>query len=81
MTPAMPEATGQARGNSGVYLAGRYEVQVLDSYGLELGLGDCGSIYGKRVASVNASRPPGRWQTYDIEFTAPRFDAAGAKTK
>jgi type 1 glutamine amidotransferase len=80
MTPAMPEATGQARGNSGVYLAGRYEVQVLDSYGLELGLGDCGSIYGKRVAAVNASRPPGRWQTYDIEFTAPRFDAAGAKT-
>lgn len=80
MTPAMPDATGQARGNSGVYLAGRYEVQVLDSYGLELGLGDCGSIYGKHVAAVNASRPPERWQTYDIEFTAPRFDAGGAKT-
>jgi hypothetical protein len=79
-TPAMPEATGQARGNSGVYVHGRYEVQVLDSYGLALGLGDCGSIYGKHVAAVNASRPPERWQSYDIEFAAPRFDAAGAKT-
>lgn len=80
MTPSMPDASGQARGNSGVYLLGRYEVQVLDSHGLELGLGDCGSIYGKAVAAVNASRPPERWQSYDIEFTAPRFDAAGTKT-
>ena len=77
-TPAMPEATGQARGNSGVYLQGRYEVQVLDSYGLELGLGDCGAIYGKKIAAVNASRPPERWQSYDIEFTAPRFDAGAS---
>jgi hypothetical protein len=85
MTPAMPEASGQARGNSGVYLQGRYEVQVLDSYsagrgGLALGPGDCGSIYGKHVAAVNAGRPPERWQSYDIEFRAPRFDAAGKKT-
>jgi len=79
-TPAMPDATGQARGNSGVYLQNRYEVQVLDSYGLELGLGDCGAIYGKHVPAVNASRAPERWQSYDIEFTAPRFDAAGKKT-
>ncbi|NOT30093.1 MAG: DUF1080 domain-containing protein [Planctomycetes bacterium] len=79
-TPAMPDATGQARGNSGVYLQGRYEVQVLDSYGLEPGLGDCGAIYGKRVAAVNASRAPERWQTYDIEFRAPRFDQAGKKS-
>jgi len=79
-TPSMPDATGQARGNSGVYLQGRYEVQVLDSYGLELGPGDCGSIYGKKIAAVNASRPPERWQSYDIEFTAPRFDAGGKKT-
>lgn len=80
MTPSMPTATGQARGNSGVYLLSRYEVQVLDSYGLELTLGDCGSIYGKAIAAVNASRPPERWQSYDIEFQAGRFDAAGKKT-
>jgi type 1 glutamine amidotransferase len=80
-TPEMPEASGQARGNSGVYVQDRYEVQVLDSYGLaELGLGDCGSIYGQHVAAVNASRPPQRWQSYDIEFTAPQFDAGGAKS-
>src|SRR5262249_7472107 len=63
MTPSMPEATGQARGNSGVYLQSRYEVQVLDSYGLVPQLGDCAAIYGKRVPNVNACRPPGRWQT------------------
>jgi hypothetical protein len=80
MTPAMPEASGQGRGNSGVYLMSRYEVQVLDSHGLELGMGDCGSIYGKQIAAVNASRKPERWQSYDIEFSAPRFDAAGKKS-
>ena len=80
MTPSMPEATGQARGNSGVYLMGRYEVQVLDSHGLEPGLGDCGALYGKRSPSVNACRPPERWQAYDIELRAPRFDSAGKKT-
>jgi type 1 glutamine amidotransferase len=79
-TPAMPEASGQARGNSGVYVQSRYEVQVLDSYGLTPGMGDCGSIYGQHVTAVNASRPPERWQSYDIEFTAPRFDTSGAKT-
>jgi hypothetical protein len=78
-TPAMPEASGQARGNSGVYLAGRYEVQVLDSYGLAPGPGECGSIYGQHVAAVNACRRPGRWQSYDIEFRTPRFDAEGVK--
>jgi len=79
--PSMPEAAGQGRGNSGIYLQGRYEVQVLDSFGVrELGLGDSGSIYGKRAASLNASRAPGRWQSYDLAFTAPRFDAAGKKT-
>jgi len=80
-TPSMPDAAGQARGNSGVYLLGRYEVQVLDSWGLEPGLGDCGAIYGKHVPAVNASRPPEVWQTYDVEFRAPRFDADGAKTE
>jgi type 1 glutamine amidotransferase len=80
MVPSMPEATGQARGNSGVYVQSRYEVQVLDSFGLEQELGDCASIYGVRVADANACRRPERWQTYDIEFTAPRFDRTGAKT-
>lgn len=74
-----PEVKGQARGNSGVYVLGRYEVQVLDSYGLELQMGDCGSIYGKKIADQNASRPPLRWQTYDIRFRAPRFDDSGSK--
>lgn len=78
--PSMPEASGQARGNSGVYLASRYEVQVLDSYGLVPALGDCGAIYGQHLPAVNACRAPERWQSYDIEFQAPRFDAAGAKT-
>lgn len=78
-TPAMPAATGQERGNSGVYLQGRYEVQVLDSHGLTPGPGDCGAIYGKRAPARNASRPPERWQAYDIEFRAPRFEASGQK--
>ncbi len=76
------DATGQARGNSGVYVHDRYEVQVLDSYGVDpLGLGDCGAIYGKRPAAANASRPPERWQTYDVRFRAPRFDSTGAKNE
>ncbi len=78
--PAMPGAEGQARGNSGVYVQGRYEVQVLDSHGLTSGLGDCGAIYGKRMPDVNACRGPERWQGYDIEFRAPRFDAEGEKS-
>ena len=77
--PSMPEAEGQARGNSGVYVQGRYEVQVLDSFGLQPGMGDCGSIYGKKITDRNACRPPEVWQSYDIEFTAPRFDADGTK--
>ena len=76
--PLMPNATGQARGNSGVYLQGSYEVQVLDSYDLaEIGMGDCGSIYGVSIARVNACQPPEEWQTYDITFRAPRFDPDG----
>jgi len=71
--PYMPEATGQARGNSGVYLQGRYEVQVLDSYGLESKDDDCGGIYKVAVPKVNACKAPTVWQSYDIEFQAPRF--------
>jgi hypothetical protein len=71
--PAMPEAAGQAKGNSGVFLQGRYEVQVLDSYGLNIpGLGDCGGIYNQFSPLVNACRPAMEWQTYDVVFRAPR---------
>jgi hypothetical protein len=69
--------------NSGVYLMGHYEVQILDSYGKrdkELKYGDCGGIYDTAPPRTNASRAPGRWQTFDITFRAPRFDAAGKKT-
>jgi hypothetical protein len=75
--PLMPDARGQARGNSGVYLQGLYEIQVLDSYGLKPGKGDCGAIYGQASPMVNACLPPEHWQSYDILFHAPRFDAAG----
>ncbi len=76
--PDMPEAEGQHKGNSGVYLQGRYEVQVLDSYGWEVpGLGDCGAIYNQHSPLVNACLPPEQWQSYDIVFRAPRFDEDG----
>ena len=73
--PSMPNATGQAKANSGVYLQGRYEVQVLDSYGLQSQSNDCGGIYGVSAPLVNACRPPEQWQTYDIFFHTPRFEA------
>jgi hypothetical protein len=79
-TPFMPTSMGQARGNSGVYLQGRYEVQVLDSYGLKGEDNECGGIYKVSAPAVNMCAPPGQWQTYDITFRAPRVDAAGAKT-
>ncbi|MBM2844759.1 MAG: hypothetical protein HW407_71 [Bacteroidetes bacterium] len=79
--PVMPEATGQGRANSGVYLQGRYEVQVLDSYGLKGEDNECGGIYKVARPRVNMCAPPGQWQTYDITFRAPRFDQAGKKTK
>ncbi len=64
---------GQARANSGVYVHGRYEVQVLDSYGQEPSLNGCGAIYSIARPIVNVSRPPGAWQSYDIIFRAPRY--------
>ena len=70
--------------NSGVYLMGRYEVQVLDSFGKpddRLGQGDVGAIYSAAKPSKNASKAPGEWQTFDIVFQAPRFDASGKKTQ
>jgi hypothetical protein len=77
MTPFMPKARGQARGNSGVYVHGRYEVQVLDSFGLPPKDNEAGGIYQVSVPKTNAALPPGEWQTYDISFKAPRFDAGG----
>ena len=72
--PYMPKAKGQARGNSGVYVQGRYEVQVLDSFGLKSGDTDCGAIYEVAAPLVNACRPPEVWQSYDIEFVAPKCE-------
>ena len=70
-TPTPPKGRDQARGNSGVEIFGRYEVQVLDSYGLESKDNDCGAIYGIAAPLVNACKAPTIWQSYDIEFTAP----------
>jgi hypothetical protein len=80
-TPFMPEARDQARGNSGVYLQGRYEVQVLDSYGLKGEDNECGGIYKVGSPRVNMCAPPGQWQSYDVAFRAPRFDKDGKKQK
>jgi len=73
--PLMEEARGQGRGNSGVFLPGNCEeLQVLDSFGFEPSKGSCGAIYDQKPPRVNASLPPGEWQTYDITCLVPRFD-------
>jgi hypothetical protein len=75
--PAQVRGNSQERGNSGVYLMGRFEVQVLDSYrNPTYADGTAGAIYGQWPPLVNATRPPGQWQVYDIFFEAPRFDGA-----
>jgi len=77
-SPVEVVGEGQGRGNSGVFLMGLYEVQVLDSYdNLTYSNGQAGSIYKQFIPAVNASRAPGEWQTYDIVFTAPRFAPDG----
>ena len=78
MTPTPPRGKSQGRGNSGVFLMGRYEVQVLDSYdNLTYADGQCSAIYGQYPPQVNVCRKPGEWQTFDIIFKAPRFDENG----
>ncbi len=69
-----PKGDGQGRGNSGLFFFGRYEIQILDSYGNQTYPdGQAGALYGQRPPLVNVSRPPGEWQTYDVIFEAPRF--------
>ncbi len=76
--PNPPKGQDQGRGNSGVLIMGRYEIQVLDSYeNLTYADGQAAAIYGQYPPLVNASRKPGEWQTYDILFTAPRFTTDG----
>ena len=80
-TPQMPaNVKGQDRGNSGVYIQRRYEVQILDSYGLEPKNNGCGSLYKFKKPDQNVCRMPGQWQSYDIIFHAARFDG-NRKTK
>lgn len=74
-TPFMPTAEGQARGNSGVYIQRRYELQILDSFGQDREYNFCGSLYKTRPPDVNMCLPPLAWQTYDLWFRAARFDA------
>lgn len=81
-TPEKVEGKGQGRGNNGVNIFGQYEIQVLDSYQNETYAdGGAGSMYGQYPPMVNASRPPGEWQTYDIIFEGPRWDESGKNTR
>ena len=81
-TPSEAKSSGQGRGNSGVFLMGQYEVQVLDSFNNKTYPdGQCGALYGRAKPLVNSSRGPGTWQSYDIIFHRPLFDDAGKVTR
>jgi hypothetical protein len=76
--PDPPHGVGQDRGNSGIFLMGQFEIQVLDSFKADTYAdGQAGAIYGQYPPLFNASRPPGQWQTYDVAFRRPRFDGSG----
>ena len=79
--PPPTASAGQDRGNSGVYIQGRYELQILDTHGEEPSPNGCGSIYNIKAPDYAVTRPAGNWQTYDILFRAPRFDDTGNKTE
>ncbi len=79
-TPYMPRQRDQARGNSGVYIQQRYEVQILDSFGLTPVANGCGALYKQQPPDLNMTFPPLSWQTYDIYFTAAKWDGDANKT-
>lgn len=81
-TPSTVQGSSQGRGNSGVMINGMYEVQILDSYeNVTYADGQAGALYGQQPPLFNASKPPGEWQSYDIVFESPRWDASGKLTK
>ena len=81
--PTTPVDMGPERGNSGVFVNGAYEIQILDSYeqGAQIEAHGCGAVYDEKTPLVNATRPHGNWQTFDVIFHSPRFDTAGKKTE